>query len=69
MFCMRRIRVNAAPGLIITFSLLIIPSIALSIINNYSGAYKFVYGQPDQKNFNFTNSPNIQNIPIKKIQV
>jgi hypothetical protein len=66
---MRRIRVNAAPGLIITFSLLIIPSIALSIINNYSGAYKFVYGQPDQKNFNFTNSPNIQNIPIKKIQV
>jgi len=70
--------VNRAPVLIITFSLLIIPSIALSIINNYSalsiinnysGPYKFVYGQTGQKNFNVTNSPNIQNIPIKKIHV
>jgi pimeloyl-ACP methyl ester carboxylesterase len=66
---MRRIRVNDALVLIITFSLLIISSITLSIINNYSGPYKFVYGQPDQKNFNITHSQNIQNIPIKKIHV
>ena len=60
---------SAPPVLIITFSLLIIPSIALSIINNYFGLYKFVYGQPNQKNSNITNSQNIQSIPIKKIQV
>jgi pimeloyl-ACP methyl ester carboxylesterase len=51
--------------LIITFSLLI----ALSIINNYFGLYKFVYGQPNQMNANITNSLNIESISSKKVQV
>jgi hypothetical protein len=28
-----------------------------------------VYGQPDQTSSNITNSPNIQNIPVKKVHV
>jgi pimeloyl-ACP methyl ester carboxylesterase len=65
MSCMRGIRVAAPPVLIITFSLLI----ALSIINNYFGPYKFVYGQPNQMNANNTNSLNIESISSKKVHV
>jgi pimeloyl-ACP methyl ester carboxylesterase len=65
MSCMRGIRVAAPPVFIITFSLLI----ALSIINNYFGPYKFVYGQPNQMNANITNSLNIESIPSKKVHV
>jgi pimeloyl-ACP methyl ester carboxylesterase len=65
MSCMRGIRVAAPPVLIITFSLLI----ALLIINNYFGPYKFVYGQPNQMNANITNSLNIESIPSKKVHV
>jgi pimeloyl-ACP methyl ester carboxylesterase len=65
MSCMSGIRESAPPVLIITFSLLI----ALSIINNYFGLYKFVYGQPNQMNANITNSLNIESISSKKVQV
>jgi hypothetical protein len=59
------IRVAAPPVLVITFSLLI----ALSIINNYFGPYRFVYGQPNQMNANITNSLNIESISSKKVHV
>jgi pimeloyl-ACP methyl ester carboxylesterase len=65
MSCMTGIRVTAPPVLIITFSFLI----ALSIINNYFGPYKFVYGQPNQMSSNITNSLNIESIPSKKVHV
>jgi hypothetical protein len=65
MSCMTGIRVTAPPVLIITFFFLI----ALSIINNYFGPYKFVYGQPNQMNAKITNSLNIESIPSKKVHV
>ena len=57
--------------LFIAFAFLFIILSTLILVSNNSGfgTTNLVYGQPDQKNFNITNSPNIQNIPIKKIQV
>jgi hypothetical protein len=50
--------------------LLIIPSTAILISNNsYFGTTNLMYGNPDQMNSNVTNSPNIQNIPVKKVHV
>ncbi len=69
MSCIRRIRVNAAPVLINIFSVLIIPSITLTIINNYSGPYKYVYAQQNQMNANITNLLNIESVPSKKVHV
>jgi len=56
---------------IIAFALLLIILSTLILVSNNSGfgTTNLVYGQPDQKNFNITNSPNIQNIAIKKVHV
>ena len=53
----------------ITF-LFINPGTTILISNtSYFGTSNFVYGQPDQMNYNITNSLNIQNIPVKKVHV
>jgi hypothetical protein len=56
--------------LIAVISSLVITS---SSISNYGffDITKVVYGQsdPDQANYNFTNSANIQDIPVEKVQV
>src|ERR1700693_112960 len=41
----------------------------LFIIPSNLGTTNLVYGQPDQINFNVTNSLNLQNIPVKKVHV
>jgi pimeloyl-ACP methyl ester carboxylesterase len=57
--------------LFIAFAFLFIILSTLILVSNNSGfgTTNLVYGQPDQKNFNITNSPNIQNIAIKKVHV
>ncbi len=57
--------------LFIAFALLFIILSTLILVSNNSGfgTTNLVYCQPDQKNFNITNSPNIQNIAIKKVHV
>ena len=54
--------------LFIAFAFLfIITSTAISISNNsYFGTINIVYGQLNQMNSNVANSPNIQDIPVKK---
>jgi pimeloyl-ACP methyl ester carboxylesterase len=55
---------------LITFALLfIIPTVAVSIGNNFFGPNKFAFGQPNQMNFNITNSLNIEGMQAKKVHV
>ena len=50
--------------------LLIIPRTTILISNNsYFGTTNLAYGQPDQMNSNVTNSLNMHDIPVKKVNV
>ena len=67
MYFLRKIRGNRSPILITIFLLAVI--VTLPAIMTTASTNR-VYGQPDQVDLNFTDSsPNIQNIPVQKVQV
>jgi pimeloyl-ACP methyl ester carboxylesterase len=67
MYCLRKIRENTSsiPITILLLAVIItLPAIMTTTTINR------VYGQPDQMDLNVTDSsPNIQNIPVEKVQV
>jgi pimeloyl-ACP methyl ester carboxylesterase len=67
LYFLRKIRGNRSPILITIFLLAVI--VTLPAIMTTASTNR-VYGQPDQVDPNFTDSsPNIQNIPVQKVQV
>jgi pimeloyl-ACP methyl ester carboxylesterase len=67
LYFLRKIRGNRSPILITIFLLAVI--VTLPAIMTTASTNR-VYGQPDQVDLNFTDSsPNIQNIPVQKVQV
>jgi pimeloyl-ACP methyl ester carboxylesterase len=68
MYSFRKIRGNTSSILIILTLLAVI--ITLPAIMTTTTTINRVYGQPDQMDLNVTDSsPNIQNIPVEKVQV
>jgi len=64
MYCTRKIKGNTTSAELIIIFLLVVTIPVMIMTNTH-----LVYGQPNQSNFNVTDSQNIQNIPAKKVLV